>query len=92
MNDSLFEYDLAKSAANLTKHGIDFEKAQKLWDEERLIVAPACREDEERWLAVGLIEARHWTAVVTFRVHAIRIISVRRSRKNEVENYEREND
>ena len=36
-----FEYDLAKSEANLAKHGIDFNAAQELWDDPNLIEIPA---------------------------------------------------
>nr|WP_234837907.1 BrnT family toxin [Sinorhizobium medicae] len=31
---------------------------------------------------------KHWTAVFTYRGTAIRIISVRRARKQEIEHYE----
>jgi uncharacterized DUF497 family protein len=44
--------------------------------------------DEERFLLVGRIGEKHWSAVVTYRGRRIRIISVRRSRKKEVELYE----
>jgi uncharacterized DUF497 family protein len=83
-----FEFDPAKSAANLEKHGIDFEEAQALWADEALIVAPARAEDEARWLAVGRIGGRHWTAVYTLRREAVRIISVRRARGDEVDAYQ----
>lgn len=83
-----FEFDPAKSAANLAKHGIDFEAAQALWEDEALIVAPARAEDELRWLAVGRIDGRHWTAVYTVRDGAVRIISVRRARGDEIDAYQ----
>jgi len=38
---SVFEFDPEKSAANLAKHGIDFEAAQALWlDERKSVVLP----------------------------------------------------
>lgn len=83
-----FEYDPAKSAANLVKHGIDFEDAQSLWDDERLLEVPARTEGEPRFLAVGRIGSAHWSAIYTRRGEAIRLISVRRSRPEEVEHYE----
>ena len=83
-----FEFDSDKSAANRAKHGIAFEEAQALWSDPFLIEAPARTTDEPRWLAVGRIEGRHWTAIYTRRGGNIRIISVRRSRKEEVEAYE----
>lgn len=83
-----FEFDPAKSRSNLEKHGIDFEQAQGLWDDPDLLEVPARTTDEPRFLVVGLIEGRHWSAVVTPRGDRIRIISVRRSREEEVALYE----
>ena len=86
-----FEYDSGKSAANREKHGIDFEEAQALWGDSHLIEAAAnVTTDERRFLAVGMIEARHWTAVCTDRDGRVRIISVRRARKKEIAIYESE--
>lgn len=84
----MFEFDPAKSAANLAKHGIDFDAAQALWSDDALIVAPARVADEPRWLAVGRIGGRHWTAVYTLRDGAVRIISVRRARRDEIDAYQ----
>ena len=83
-----FEYDPGKSETNKVKHGLDFEEAQALWDDPRLLEAPARTEDEPRFVAVGKIEGRHWTAVWTPREGAVRLISVRRARPEEVERYE----
>lgn len=83
-----FEFDPRKSAANAAKHGINFVEAQRLWDDQDRLEIPAKTEDEPRWVIIGQIEARHWSAVVTYRSDAIRIISVRRSRADEVALYE----
>lgn len=83
-----FEFDENKSKANLEKHGIDFEAAQELWRDPYLLEIQAKSEDEERFLLIGRIEEKHWSAVVTYRGRCIRLISVRRSRKKEVELYE----
>ncbi len=83
-----FEYDDDKSQANLEKHGIDFLDAQALWSDPDLLEIRAKSEDEPRFLVVGLIGQKHWSAVVTYRNEAIRLISVRRSRKREVRLYE----
>ena len=83
-----FECDPRKIAANKRKHGIDFVEAQALWDDAALIEIPARTEDEPRFLMVGLIAGKHWSCVITYRGECIRIISVRRSRKEEVEIYE----
>lgn len=83
-----FEFDLAKSASNKTKHGNDFVEAQALWDDPWLLKAPANTEDEPRFLVIGKIAGVHWTAVCTHRSEAVRTISVRRARKEEIGHYE----
>lgn len=83
-----FEYDPNKSNSNLLKHGIDFDSAQVLWQDIDLVEISVKTTDEMRSLVIGKIGAKHWSAVITYRNSNIRIISVRRSRKNEVELYE----
>lgn len=83
-----FEYDLDKSAGNKRKHGIDFEEAQTLWDDPDLVEIPAKTTDEPRALVVGMIGGKHWSAVITYRGENVRLISVRRARKEEVAIYE----
>jgi uncharacterized DUF497 family protein len=83
-----FEFDPTKSVANKAKHGIDFLEAQHLWDDEGLVVASARDKDQVRFMAIGKIDGRHWSAICTWRGEAIRFISVRRSRNAEVELYE----
>ncbi|MGD0270615.1 MAG: BrnT family toxin [Candidatus Sulfotelmatobacter sp.] len=85
-----FEYDPGKSADNKRKHGIDFEEAQALWADSALVEIPARTSDEPRWLLIGKIDEKHWSAVVTRREKNIRLISVRRSRDDEVRIYESE--
>jgi uncharacterized DUF497 family protein len=50
-----FEFDEAKSQANLAKHGIDFVDAQSLWFDPLRLEIPARTEDEPRWVVVGSI-------------------------------------
>ena len=83
-----FEFDHRKSAANKKKHGIDFIEAQALWDDPDLLEIPAKTTDEPRYLVVGIISEKHWPGIITYRQDKIRIISVRRSRPEEVELYE----
>jgi uncharacterized DUF497 family protein len=83
-----FEFDPVKSDENKKKHGIDFYEAQAIWSDPDIIEIPAKTIDEPRILIVGLILEKHWSAVITYRGDKIRIISVRRSRKEEVEIYE----
>ena len=83
-----FEFDFQKSKDNKEKHGIDFFHAQALWEDSDLIEIPARTSDEPRFLVIGKISGRYWSAIVTYRSEKIRIISVRRSRKEEIEIYE----
>ena len=84
----LFEFDAAKSESNRTKHGIDFIEAQSLWSDPMLLEIPAKTDDEPRFLAVGQIDGKHWSAVITYRGSHVRLISVRRARTEEVALYE----
>ena len=84
----MFEFDKSKSKSNLEKHGIDFVQAQALWEDTQLLDIPAKTVDEPRSLVIGTIKGKHWSAVITFRGENIRIISVRRSRDEEVALYE----
>lgn len=84
----LFEFDDRKSQGNLEKHGIDFVQAQELWSDPDLIEIPAKTSDEPRFLVIGQVRGKHWSAVITYRDEFIRIISVRRSRAEEVALYE----
>ncbi|MCH7508910.1 MAG: BrnT family toxin [Proteobacteria bacterium] len=83
-----FEFDPQKSDRNLANHGIDFVEAQQLWNDSNLLEIPARTEDEPRFIVIGQINAKHWSAVITYRGDDIRIISVRRSREEEVIWYE----
>ena len=83
-----FEFDNDKSLSNKQKHGIDFVEAQQLWFDDMLLEVSARTSDEPRFLVIGKIGIKHWSAVVTYRGERIRIISVRRSRKEEAELYE----
>ena len=84
----VFEFDSKKSESNQTKHGIDFVAAQRLWSDPMLLEIPAKTDDEPRYLVIGLIDGKHWSAVTTYRGAHIRLISVRRARSEEVAMYE----
>lgn len=83
-----FEFDPAKSAENKRKHGLDFEEAHALWADSALVEIPARVADEPRWVLIGRIDQKHWSAVITRRGDNVRLISVRRSREEEVAIYE----
>jgi uncharacterized DUF497 family protein len=83
-----FEFDSAKSMSNLAKHGISFNDAKQAWRDPRLLLIQAARVAEERWIAIALLERKHWSVVFTYRDGRIRIISARRSRAREIALYE----
>lgn len=83
-----FEYDRTKSESNRIKHGIDFVQAQGLWNDPMLLEIPAKTEDEPRYLVIGRMNEKYWSAVITYRGDNIRLISVRRARTEEVALYE----
>lgn len=84
-----FEFDPNKSAANKAKHGIGFVEAQALWEGRTVTVRTKPGNDAERFLTMGVIDGRHWSAVWCDRGGVTRLISVRRSRKNEEDFYDR---
>ena len=83
-----YEYDNNKSLSNKKKHGIDFEEAKLLWNDDRMIEITTSYENEERFINIGKINTKFYTIVTTYRGEKIRIISVRRARKKEIEIYE----
>jgi len=84
-----FEYDENKSQINQSKHGINFKDAQLLWNDPDLVEIPAKKAgNETRFLVIGSLNHKHWSAIITYRDKSIRIISVRRSRIEEVNFYE----
>ena len=73
---------------NKKKNVVDFVEAQALWNDRDRIEIPAKTIDENRFLVIGKITDKCWSAIITYRNEKVRIISVRRSRKEEVEIYE----
>ena len=84
----MFGFDDSKSESNRHKHGIDFNEAMALWEDSNLLEIPAKTSDEPRFLVIGTIEQKHWSAVIMYRTEKIRLISVWRSRDEEVKLYE----
>ena len=84
----IFEFDENKSQTNMEKHGIDFTIARQLWNDPDLLEIPAKTVDEPRSICIGRIADKHWSGVITYRGANIRIISVRRSREEEINLYE----
>ena len=77
-----------QNSGNKKKHGVDFIEAQLLWDDPDRIEIPAKTTDENRFLIIGKIRDKYWSAIITYRDEKVRIISVRRSRKEEIKIYE----
>ena len=87
-----FEYDKNKSIKNKLKHGIDFEEAKKLWNNENALVVPAnIVANETRFALISTLNNKCYVAIFTIRAKRYRIISVRRCRKKEELNYEKNN-
>ncbi len=72
-----FEWDDKKSRANLSKHGIDFKTATKLWRDENRVEIEANFPDENRKILIGKIVEKIWAAIFT-------------SHKKEINLYEQE--
>ena len=83
-----FEFDENKSQSNLDKHGIDFLEAQKIWDDLDRAEARSDIGEEKRFIVIGRINLKSWSAIITYREGKTRIISVRRSRKEEISIYD----
>jgi len=83
-----FELDSHKNETNKKKHGIDFIEAFNLWDDPDRIEIPAHTDDEKRFVAIVKIADTYWSGIITYRGERMRIISVRRSRREEIEIYE----
>jgi len=84
------EWDEAKNAVNIDKHGIDFADLAELFERPML-----CRRDdrrdygEERWIAIGTVEGRAMVVVFTEREpDIIRVISARKANQRERQRYE----
>ena len=86
-----FEWDEAKSKANLLKHGIAFEDVTALFEADApLLIDHDDREryGEDRWIGIGALQ--HHVVVVVFtepRPDAVRIISARRANRYEQAKY-----
>lgn len=92
MNEMKFEWDLNKALTNVKKHGVSFEEASTVFDDENAILFddPDHSESEERFILLGLsIEANMLIVCHCVRKEGsiIRIISARRATKSETKQY-----
>ena len=83
------EYDPAKAASNVKKHGVSFEEAATaLLDSMALAMEDPYAEGERRWVLIGMSDsARLLTVVYALRDKRIRLISARSSTKRETRTY-----
>ena len=84
------EWDANKAAANLSKHGVNFEEAASaLLDPNALAQEDLFSETEVRWVLVGMSSSlRLLTVVYTLRGEGlVRLISARKATRNEAEHY-----
>ncbi len=83
-----FEWDNAKRAANIAKHGLDFARIGRLINAPHVVMAARDVGDEKRWLAIGVLDECVVTAVFTWRGKRIRVISLRSARNGERRRYQ----
>ena len=84
-----FEWDENKNALNIRKHGVSFEVAQGVFDDENQIeeIDDLVFYGEERCIMIGLVEGMLLRVVFTMRGNRTRIISARRASKHEQQDY-----
>lgn len=89
-----FEWDDAKAAKNLCKHGISFPQATFAFRDVFAMEYLDDREnhDEDRFILIGTSQGRLLTVVFTERADRIRIISARGSTRDEEEDYQSQNE
>lgn len=83
-----FEWDEAKRASNLAKHGVDFA-AVAAFDWESAQESEDRRSDygERRWVARGIIAGQLHVLIYTQRYGRIRVISLREASSKEKADY-----
>lgn len=84
----IFEFDPFKNESNIEKHKVSFEEASEIWNDPDLVVVPAKKRGEKRFLAIGQAYSVLFSVIHTRRGDAIRLISARRSTRKETRLYE----
>ena len=85
-----YEWDAAKSRANLAKHGIDFADAVAVFEDDLALTRPdSDSRGEPRFVTLGIDGfGRLLVVVYTERDARIRLISARLATKQERNSYE----
>lgn len=83
------DFDTAKDAANIAKHGVSLAFGARVFDDADHLVLSSIRpiDGEERFKVIGSVDGALWTAVHVVRGNAVRFISVRRSNHGEERAY-----
>lgn len=83
-----FEWDPAKAASNLAKHGVDFSAATKVFDDPNMrLRADPYPRGEMRFQAIGHVNGLVLFVSYTMRGEVRRIISARRANRRERQSY-----
>lgn len=84
-----FEWNEAKAAANLVKHGVGFPTACRVFDDVFCIDFEdrSMNYGEMRRIVIGMVEGQILTVVYGERGSAIRIISARKATRQERQDY-----
>ena len=83
-----FEWDEAKRESNILKHGIDFTDVENVFEDETVtILDDRFDYGEDRYITLGLLDARVVVIIHMETDAVIRIISARKATKNEEINY-----
>ena len=93
MNDGSYEWDDAKAAENLAKHGVSFDSAKRVFKDAFGAELFDDREDygEERCIRIGMVDGTILFVAYTERSERKRIISARQATKLEQDDYYRQN-
>jgi uncharacterized protein len=93
MQDDDFEWDDAKASENLARHGVSFGAASLAFDDAFAVVRGDRRQDydEERFILLGMVQARLLAVSYTLRGERVRIISARFAEPQERRRYHEEN-
>lgn len=85
----VYQWNPAKAAANLRKHGVDFADAISVFSDDLAITIPDERFDEDRFVTMGIDAlGRVLVVVYTLRGNDIRVISARKATRQERQQYQ----
>lgn len=87
----IIEWDAAKCARNIAKHGVDFAAMADFAFRDGLVRADTrCDYGEVRMTCIAPIGGRLHVLVFTIERRALRVISLRKAGNKEIKNYENE--